>query len=437
MNRPAESHAVSPRPIRLGRRILFVFVLCGFLVAGVDTGYRAYLFLRDRPSSPSAIREAIRAHFDVFRGHLTDQLAGSDTQTRIHPYYGFEDRYDLHGILEYYESRGGRSEDFVVLILGGSVAAIFCNEMGSRLEELLSASPHLTSRSVKVLNHAHASYKQPQQLLALNLMLSRGYRPDLVVNLDGFNEAALSAHNASLGVDPIYPALSIWAPLVTGAFTPEEEETLYELKSLKREAKRIVNRVVRLRLHWSAILGTLTESKVLRMRSRYLRKYTRLITLLPAQRRDQPEFGPRYQGSLDVAMAEALRTWRESSFSLHAICSSRGILYLHALQPTLHDPGSKPLTDEEKRAGRTLPSWIEGVERAYPLFREEGIRMDATGLAFLDLSQAFANETSTLYYDCCHFERPGSEILVRPLAERLLRMIDHDARSPETSPKRD
>ena len=40
-----------------------------------------------------------------------------------------------------------------------------------------------------------------------------------------------------------------------------------------------------------------------------------------------------------------------ASLAEHHLCEPRGILYLHVLQPTLHDPGSKPITPEEQEKG--------------------------------------------------------------------------------------
>ena len=55
---------------------------------------------------------------------------------------------------------------------------------------------------------------------------------------------------------------------------------------------------------------------------------------------------------------------------MHELCEARGVRYLHAIQPTLHDRGSKPVTDEEFRIGIGEAGYDEAVLVGYPLLRE-------------------------------------------------------------------
>ena len=53
---------------------------------------------------------------------------------------------------------------------------------------------------------SHEGYKQPQQLLVPTYFLSIGQVFDLVVNIDGFNEVALSSVNHQRGLDISMPS---------------------------------------------------------------------------------------------------------------------------------------------------------------------------------------------------------------------------------------
>jgi hypothetical protein len=54
---------------------------------------------------------------------------------------------------------------------------------------------------------------------------------------------------------------------------------------------------------------------------------------------------------LDAALLAAVDVWARSSQLLGRMCAVSGVRYVHALQPTLNDRGSKPLTAEEERDG--------------------------------------------------------------------------------------
>lgn len=143
-----------------------------------------------------------------------------------------------------------------------------------------------------------------------------------------------------------------------------------------------------------------------------------------------PAQGPPFSPRGPEAARWLADCWFESSLSLHAVCTARGIAYLHVLQPTLHDEGSKPLTPEEVQHGGALESWIKAVRTCYPLLRERGRTLSERGVAFADLSGLFHDYADTVYFDLCHMRGAGAELFARRSAQELL------ARLPETVPQR-
>ena len=87
----------------------------------------------------------------------------------------------------------------LVGIFGGSVGAWFCEVGADRLAARLAAAPAFRGRDVVPLCFSHEGYKQPQQLLVLSYFLSIGQAFDLVINIDGFNEVAMSPLNDARG----------------------------------------------------------------------------------------------------------------------------------------------------------------------------------------------------------------------------------------------
>jgi hypothetical protein len=90
------------------------------------------------------------------------------------------------------------------------------------------------------------------------------------------------------------------------------------------------------------------------------------------------------------------------------------------LQPTLHDTGSKPLTEEERANGKASQSWVWAASEGYPLLRSRGESLRAAGVHFVDASQVFAGVETTLYHDACHFRLEGNVILCEFIAPEIL-----------------
>ena len=122
------------------------------------------------------------------------------------------------------------SNQVVLGMFGGSVGAWFCHVGSHRLLEDLKANEYFKSREIVPLCFSHEGYKQPQQLLVLSYFLSIGQTFDLVVNIDGFNEVALSSFNNQRGLDISMPSAMHLDPLVNlvnqTTLTPEKLQSL-------------------------------------------------------------------------------------------------------------------------------------------------------------------------------------------------------------------
>jgi hypothetical protein len=107
-----------------------------------------------------------------------------------------------------------------------------------------------------------------------------------------------------------------------------------------------------------------------------------------------------------------------------AMCRSLGVVYLHILQPTPHDTSptpSKPLTDEERSLVRpTDDPWAQSVRTLYPLMRARAADLEHAGISFGDLSRILESERRTIYYDYCHLNQLGNEILAEHIATEYL-----------------
>ena len=120
--------------------------------------------------------------------------------------------------------------EFIIGIFGGSVGVWFCQVGVERLLADLQQHEFFKARTLVPLCMAHEGYKQPQQLLVLAYFLSIGQPFDLVINIDGFNEVAISPLNNQQNLDISMPSASHLIPLINlidkGTLTPRKLQSL-------------------------------------------------------------------------------------------------------------------------------------------------------------------------------------------------------------------
>jgi hypothetical protein len=341
----------------------------------------------------------------------------------LHPYTGAEAWHDTGGVLEYFRTRE-RPDHYKVLVTGGSVATRLASSLRSKLPELMRDDPALAGRKVAVLNYAHASYKQPQQLMRLAYLLSFGYRPDAVVEIDGFNEVTFGPENAGSGGNPLYPAAPVWAAHARryGPDTIDEAPAVARILELRESMHSLAREARRSKLGASCWVGRAWLSRMERLNDESLALQRQLTARSREKQSDSMHRqidGPDFDPDPKAVMAASVRCWLECADSMQALCAARGIRYVHVLQPTLYDLGSKPMSAEE--AALPLPSkyWRSGPRDGYPLLRARIDELRARGVRFLDQSRVFAGVTETLYKDTCHLNERGEEIWIERMFPEL------------------
>ena len=355
-------------------------------------------------------------------------------QRFLHPYFGWDTEGPHSPYLEQREMfLKPRSQNvFDVLVLGGSVAANFGWTGRKALFEQLKADPRFENRPLRMFNHGIAGFKQPQQANRLLYLFTYGYSPDLVINLDGFNEVALGNQNAVSEIHPLHPSGTHWSRLTmqsseAGTSGPAFD-AMSQLRHYEIDAAEQVERALELGLHRYALTTELAAWWIRRARAKGLRAYERLATAHTEVETELPIFGPEFEPKTPKVLELCVEGWANASFSIQGMCAARGIDYLHVLQPTLHDPGSKPLTQAEIDSSGCTQAWQNGAEMGYPMLRASGRLLAERGVWFFDASMVFEDVRETLYFDACHFVPEGQEILARAIAR------DYLARLPEEGP---
>lgn len=416
------------RTRRVLPKLLFVAVAS---VVGAELGSRLLDRLRGRPWDAEVRRAAVEETCRVLSrrtyipgGHQDLDLAGADSSMIIlSPYSGWEHlrtHPSLAAELAHYRSPEGEAA-YDICILGGSVAQSFAQVGGRHLVERLREDPRFADRDVRVHDDACAGYKQPQPLMVLAYLFARGHEPDAVIEIDGFNEAALGWGNARLGANSAYPFLPNWARATNGLeLDPQTLEDLHDVRASQTRASEFGEWFLASGWWRSSFLGHAGSLRLEHLRQEYVAAFRRYAEGLRSRPQWMEVKGPRIGGDDERTIEALVRSWEESSISMQGLCERRGVLYLHVLQPALPDPGTKPLTATEIERGGADPSWIEGVVKLYPRLREAGGRLTGRGIAFFDATGVLRDHPEEVYTDVCHFGEHGNEILADAIAEALL-----------------
>ena len=421
----------SSKPVRWPRRVLRSALALVILIAGLELGMRLFCALQGRPWNAEDARHrlveetgSLAFHAPLPGGKHDDPNAPLNMNDAIlQPFFGWEERSNQVQIvdeLSWYQGESGRAT-YDILVLGGSVAQSFAAHGDVRLIERLKADPRFAGRALRVHNFGRAGFKEPQQVMLLAYLLEIGHEPDLVLDIDGYNESAIGWANALAGIHPIYPSAGHWAHATNTVRADwEMAERLHAIRVEQERALAVGTRLLDWGAWHSAFLGRLGLSWFEALRRRYVSAYEALVDELHSRPNDSELHGPEYPLGQHEREELIVRAWEQGSRSLRGLCAERGVPFLHMLQPSLHDPGSKPLTKKEIAQAVTEPDWIVGVEHLYPRLREAGQRLSAVGIWFYDGTGVFRDHPEDVYMDGCHVEQNGNEIMADAIAAELL-----------------
>jgi hypothetical protein len=312
---------------------------------------------------------------------------------------------------------------FVIGIFGGSVAAWFCQVGAYRLMDDLEAATYFKGREIVPMCLSHEGYKQPQQLLVLAYFLSIGQVFDLVVNIDGFNEVALSSLNNRRGLDISMPSAMHLEPLVnlvnSATLTPEK---LQSLAAISQDRARINDLVGRLQHTRSAAIGFVLERLHRSATASYRAELARYDSLPSNPSNASLILATPGVTSRDEARAyaDAAKSWSEASLLMQTMLAARGVPYVHVLQPNQYFT-TRPFSAEESKVARSGASpFRTSAEKGYPMLvaESEGLK---SRVNFLDATGVFDRESAAVYIDdCCHYTLRGNQLLADAIARPIL-----------------
>lgn len=404
--------------------LVFVLAMIVFEAASLGWIYlvRGQLYYRAREAAPGTVPAAVAVPDAVF-----------------HPYMGFVHRVGRKGegwttnnmgfqvadslpadCCDYPMAR--RAGEVLVGVLGGSVAVDFAlqAQRTRMLEQRLGAIPAYAGRTVRVLNFAMPGFRQPQQLATLAWFRALGHGFDVVLAIDGFNEAVTSYRNFQSGVEPAFPADTLWGEwgrqleLAAGRGAGDPGDRALSVYYAARAAKwrneaeqctlaacHLTKRVLARLAHW--------RSERL---AREAKEAPAPAGLFPTALRS------RFDAPFDV-FAYAADRWRDSARAMDALARAHGALFLQVLQPNQwwRDAGDyRPIASDH------IYGWVaEPVNRGYPALVARLAELRAAGVETLDATMLFKDVASRAAYadDCCHYTAQANELLAGAIADAI------------------
>jgi hypothetical protein len=303
-----------------------------------------------------------------------------------------------------------RDSQFVIGLFGGSVGVWFCQIGAVRLLADLQKDAFFKDKGLVPLCFAHEGYKQPQQLLELAYFLSIGQQFDLVINIDGFNEVALSAINDRQGFDISMPSAQHIGSLINLV----DQATLNEL----------AGRIQRNRI---ALVNVLLERDYRRTERRYVTELGRFSNL-PSN----PASGSLITVTRPVTRREGAALfediaahWADASILMNELLAARRVPYFHLLQPNQYFRTRRFSGDESEVAISPESPYKASVEQGYPLLIKEAESGRLKGKAyFLNGVRLFDGEPKPVYADnCCHYTLLGNQKVADFIAAAILKMF--------------
>lgn len=358
----------------------------------------------------------------------------------FHPFFGYLHRVGRHGgdwttnnhgfqfVTSYYKGSDPccdypykpKADELVVGVFGGSVATGFAldSQRSGAFAATLAKYPAFAGKKVRILNFSMPGWMQPHQLIVLSYYIALGQKFDVVLELDGFNEAVSIERNWRLGVEPTFPADVIWgewgraleqrtggASDFAGVAAEYHKRSALEWRRYGETCKTATcwlvseafNRFHRLR-----------ESRA----GAGLRERSNASTLFPTARMS------KFPDGVDIYSFTADR-WFDASVAMAELIKAQGGIYLHVLQPNqwFKPSGDYTPIDPAHQYGFV----ITPVNRTYTEMQKRIPDLRAKGVRFLDATTVFAGQPARDIYidDCCHYTLRGNDLLAESIAESL------------------
>ncbi|MEG4351907.1 hypothetical protein QUA74_19450 [Microcoleus sp. LAD1_D3] len=366
---------------------------------------------------------------------------------RLHPLFGYvlkqgaftneklKLKVNKHGFFSLYEYPFIKTNknQLIIGLFGGSVANNFAVDeyVNRRLSNKLKSYPEFVNKEIIVLNFGNGGYKQPQQLLILNYFLALGQELDVVINIDGFNEVALSNLNNKAQVEIGMPSVQHIQPLTGLANNNLSPEAMSSIVKINENKKQLKAGIDKLQICQLALCHAVTSLQVKQLVNNYQQAVVKYDSQVKPSNPDTANSGIVYIPKADsvlqdtVAFDKMASMWYESSIGMNQILSSRKIKYFHFIQPNQYYPTKRAFTAKENEIAIDPKSpYIEGVKKGYPVLLSKVDDLQKAGVNIFSAVNILDNTKETVYKDaCCHYNSVGEEVLANYVSSSIIKVV--------------
>jgi hypothetical protein len=417
--------------------LLLVFLELGSL-GWYFVKHKQFFYTREKAQDKSALginlegvrlNQSIVERFHPFFGFIQKPSADFRPGFKVNN-YGFISPYD-------YPFKKFKKNQFVIGIFGGSVASDFSifQIQNKILPQYLKQVPGLQDKEFIILSFATGGYKQPQQLLILNYFLALGQELDMVINIDGFNEVALSNLNNKNQINLAMPSIQHISPLTSLANNSLSTKALQATIRIK-ENKTKINEGLESLQHCSlAACDALTSVYVQNLVNNY-RKDVIAFEKERSKTKQDDEGSVMYinknKSVLEdgAAFEQMAWNWAKSSIFMHKVLSASNVPYFHVLQPNQYYQTKRVFSDAEKRIAFNKDTpYAKAVEIGYPALLGKFPNLQKNKINILNGVKVFDKTKDVVYVDsCCHYNKAGEVIFSNYVGSSIVEALRNDER---------
>lgn len=418
--------------------LLLVFLELGSL-GWYFVKHKQFFYTREQPKDKFNVginlegvrlRESILERFHPFFGFI--QKPRQDFRPGFkNNNYGFISPYD-------YPFKKTKSNQFIIGVFGGSVASNYAiyQVQNQILPKYLKQLPGLKDKEFIILSFATAGYKQPQQLLILNYFLALDQELDMVVNIDGFNEVALSNLNNKNKIDLAMPSIQHILPLTNIANNSLSTTAMKETIAIKESKVRINRGLKSMQECKLAACDALTSIYVQNLVNNYRQDVIRF-----EKENSQPQNDDG--GSVmyinlnnsvmkdDAAFEQIAQNWAKSSIFMHKVLSASNVPYFHVFQPNQYYQTKRVFSEAEKRIAFNKDTpYAKAVELGYPALFKKLPNLAKNNINLVNAVNVFDQTKDAVYVDsCCHYNQAGEVVFSNYVGGEILERLRKEERN--------
>ena len=417
--------------------LLLVFLELGSL-GWYFVKHKQFFYTKEKTQDKSALgvnleglrlNQSIVERFHPFFGFIQNPSADFRPGFKVNN-YGFISPYD-------YPFKKFKKNQFVIGIFGGSVASDFSifQIQNKILPQYLKQVPGLQDKEFVILSFATGGYKQPQQLLILNYFLALGQELDLVVNIDGFNEVALSNLNNKNQINLAMPSIQHISPLTSLANNSLSIKAMQATIRIKENKTRINEGLESLQHCSLAACDALTSVYVQNLVNNYRKDVIAFEKERSKKQQDEEGsviFINKNKSILEdsAAFEQMAWNWAKSSIFMHKVLSASNVPYFHVLQPNQYYQTKRVFGEAEKRiAFNKETPYAKAVELGYPAILGKFPNLQKNNINILNGVKVFDKTKDAVYLDsCCHYNKAGEVIFSNYVGSSILESLRKDER---------